>query len=266
MSQCAIQSSPLQARLTPSNPLTPTSSSGLVTFLARPVVAFFSTKHIPYLLKPHSNVTCSWKPSLIAPTRGSNSDPHVPNMPLYMYTLTSNYKCWHQHQEVPLPCLVCTSCLALLRVQVFPGLWTAHPQDLSYSWFHSHLAGRCIFFGLPVPPSFLITCPDGHSFFLASLSSPPTSFLTSISFLESLLCAEYSLPTPVPRAQICSQTTWVLILPPPLPSCVISGKLLNFSVSYFLMCKMRLIMIPTSQNCWKNWIGRSSMLRTDPGT
>lgn len=95
---------------------------------------------------------------------------------------------------------------------------------------------------------------------------PPTSSLTSISFLESLLCAEYSLPTPVPRAQICSQTTWVLILPPPLPSCVISGKLLNFSVSHFLMCKMRLIMIPTSQNCWKNWIGRSSVLRTGPGT
>ena len=62
------------------------------------------------------------------------------------------------------------------------------------------------------------------------LSYLPTCSLTSTSFLEDLLCAEYAPPTP--RAQIWSQATWVLILAPPLPSCMISGKLLIFSVSF----------------------------------
>lgn len=79
------------------------------------------------------------------------------------------------------------------------------------------------------------------------LSYLSTSSLTSTSFLEDLLCAEYAPPTP--WAQIWSQTTWVLILPPSLPSRVISGRLLNLSVSHFLFCKTRLIMVPTSQNC-----------------
>lgn len=70
----------------------------------------------------------------------------------------------------------------------------------------------------------LIICPDADSFFLPLLSSLPPSSLTSTSFLESLLCAEHVLPTPTSWAQIWSQTTWVLILPPSLPSFVISGK------------------------------------------
>lgn len=104
-----------------------------------------------------------------------HSDPHAPNMPLFMYTLTSNYKCWHKHQEVPLSYLV-LSTWALVRAQAPPGLWTAHPQDLSYSRFHSVQAGPGISFGLPVSSPFLITLPS-DSFFLPLAVLPPYFFL-----------------------------------------------------------------------------------------
>lgn len=72
-------------QLTPPNsllPPPPTSPSGLATFLDRPAVSCFSTNHIPHLFKPHSNVTCSRKPSLIAPVRCPSSH----QIHLYIHT------------------------------------------------------------------------------------------------------------------------------------------------------------------------------------
>lgn len=63
-------------QLTPPNSLLslpPTGPSELATFLDRPAVSCFSINHIPHLFKPHSNVTCSRKPSLIVPVRCPSS-------------------------------------------------------------------------------------------------------------------------------------------------------------------------------------------------
>lgn len=86
----------------------------------------------------------------------------------------------------------CAFYVALGRVQALPGLWTAHPQDLSYSWFHT--PSRPLGYPFPHPSSLLAQMVILSS--SPSLSSLPTSSLTSTSSLRTYCVLNILFPPP----------------------------------------------------------------------
>ena len=155
---------------------------------------------------------------------------------------------------------------ALVKVQAPAGSWFI---PLTFHILGSTLNKEALicFLGYGpwgVPSTLLVICPDSDPSFPPLLHCPSSSssFSTSTSFLESLLCVECVPSTR--KAEIWSLTARVVILAPPLPSWVTSSKFLSFSVPYFPIYKMRLIMVltPASQDCWEDWFGMRRVLRT----